>query len=348
VDDPPRAADAWRNLRSRSRDERVPTDSRDALQKYAVDQLDKRLPNIRQNPDPKTVSAERKKLDSLKQAVETWLQDKDFANQLQASETKLVAAEFARDLDELTEQAKNSGLTRSVHQELHRKFQSLIAKNGLTPAQKANAEAASQKHLVAWEREDFLKIYNAHQNREFNALADGCENYLADTKTTPYPRPDQSRAEVVAIKTWLEQFSKNAAYQITGITISGMPTGTISDHDPAAEVRNAANGQSVDRQQNNQSGTFTLSIQSASTINWSSKEPIEIGIWDDAIRKKGECFGIIRLKGDFALLDAVSQAHRVPIDQYDFKPYNGYGGLRVRVEVANPDKLRPPPITERK
>ena len=346
ANDPPRASDAWRNLRSRARDERA-TSSRESLQKYARDQLGMRLPNIPQNSDPKTISAERKKLDALKQAVKPWLEDKDFADHLQASETRLITVEFANDLNELTEQTKKGGLSRTIHQELHRKFLSLLAKKGLTPAQKSNAESASQKHLVDWEKEDFLKIYNAHQTRDFSTLSDCCNNYLA--ANTAYVRPDQSKSEVEAIKAWLDRFNKSVPYPITGIKLVGLPSYTIrSNFDPAVEVRNAKTGGTVEAQQDGQYGTVTLPIRSASTLNWKLGDQLVIGIWEDAINNKGECIGLVRFTGDYSLLEAMSQPTRVPYEQFDYKTWPAFDGLRVQVVVASPDKFRPPPITERK
>jgi len=347
VDDPSHAADAWRKLRGRATDERVPTSARKALQNYAEGEVQKRLPSPRQNSDPKAISTDRKTFDALKQDIEPWHQGKVIADLLQLAETTLIDAEFTNELSNLVEESKNSGLSRDVHKELHSKFQPLLTKNSLSPGQKAKAEVESRKHLANWEQDDFLKLYNAHRTNDFIALSDNCDNYL-NISNNPYIRPDQSDNEVKAIKVWLDQFKTNVAYNITGIKLIGLPYYEIrSRFDPAVEVRNSVTGGTINAQKNNQHGTVTLPIGSASTLNWKLGDPLEIGIWDDAIHYKGYCIGVVQFAGDYSLLKAISQPTKVLHLEHDFKAYN-FHGLQVQLEVSDPSKFRPPPLTERK
>jgi hypothetical protein len=343
--DPLTAEGAWRKLHDRARDERVLEASREALKKYAAAQLGAVLPNPQQDLDPKSLSAERKKFDALKQALRPWLQDKDIEALLQSAETKFINLEFTTELRELVDKSNDSELPRENHKDLHSKFQLLIAKKHLTLVQKAKAEAVSREHLVNWEQEDFRKILNAYSTKKFQLLSDSCDNYL--NKSNPYYRIDRSEKEVISIKIWLDKYKTYVAYKITGIKMIDLPSGYVWNYKPAVQIRNPTTGDTLHPEVKKGSGTFNLPINGASTLNWKLSDPLEIGIWDGTINIKGTCIGVVKFDGDFALFDAILRPIKVPYEEYDYKNENGLANLKVQLEVSvsDLDKFRLPPLT---
>lgn len=337
------AEGAWRTLRDRVKNERVTEASREALKKYAAAQLGAVLPNPQENLDPKSLSSERKKFDALKQALRPWLQDKDIADQVQMAETKFINLEFTTELRELVAKSNESELPRESHKDLHSKFQLLIAKKHLSPGQKAKAEAESLEHLASWEREDFRILNNAYLTKNFAILSDGCDNYL--NKSNPYYRIPRSEKEVTSIKIWLDKHKTYVAYKITGIKMIDLPSGYVWNYKPAVQIRNPTTGDTLCPEVKKGSGAFTLPINGASTLNWKLSDPLEIGIWHDTINIKGQCIGVVKFKGDFALFDAILQPIKVPYEEHDYKNNNGLANIKVQLEVSDLDKFRLPPLT---
>lgn len=337
------AEGAWRKLRDRARDERVLPEPREALKKYAAAQLGAVLPNPQENLDPKSLSAERKKFDDLKQALGPWLQDKDIKDQMHLVETKFIDLEFSNELRDLADKSNMSELPREIHKDLHSKFQLLIAKKHLSLVQKAKAEAVSREHLANWEQEDFRKIFNAYSTKNFLILSDSCDNYL--NKSNPYHRIDRSENEVTSIKIWLDKFKTNVAYRITDITLISMPS-YYGNYTPAVQIRNRKTGDTLHPEVKKGSGTFTLPINGVSTLNWKLSDPLEIEIWQGSINSKGYCIGVVQFNGDYALLDAILRQTGVPYEEHDYKGYNDFAKLKVQLEVPDRGKFLLPPLTE--
>ena len=343
--DPLTAEGAWRKLHDRARDERVSPEPREALKKYAAAQLGVVLPNPQENLDPKSLSAERKKFDALKQALRPWRQDKDIEAFLQSAETKFINLEFTTELRELVDKSNMSELPREIHKDLHNKFQLLIAKKHFSLVQKAKAEAVSREHLANWEQEDFRKILNAYSTKKFQLLSDSCDNYL--NKSNPYYRIDRSEKEVTSIKIWLDKYKTYVAYKITGIKMIDLPSGYVWNYKPAVQIRNPTTDDTLHPEVKKGYGTFNLPINGASTLNWKLSDPLEIGIWDGTINIKGTCIGVVKFDGDFALFDAILRPIKVPYEEYDKKNENGLANLKVQLEVSvsDLDKFRLPPLT---
>ena len=340
--DPLSAEGCWRKLRDRARDERVLPAPREALKKYAAAQLGTVLPNPQENLDPKSLSAERKKFDALKQAVGPWLQDKDISDLVQLAETKFIDLEFSNELRDLADKSNTSGLSRESHKDLHSKFQLLISKKHLSPVQKAKAEAESREHLANWEREDFTILNNAYLTKNFAILSDSCDNYL--DKSNPYHRIDRSEKEVTSIKIWLDKLKTNVAYRVTGIKLIDLPNGSLWEYTPAVQIRNSRTGDTLHPEVKKGSSTFTLPINGVSTLNWKLSDPLEIGIWQGSINSKGGCIGVVQFKEDYALLDAILRQTRVPYEEHDYKGNNYFAKLKVQMEVPDLGKFLLPPL----
>ena len=341
--DPLTAEGAWRKLHGRARDERVLAASREALKKYAAAQLGAVLPNPQQDLDPKSLSAELKKFDDLKQAVGPWLQDKDISDLVQLAETKFIDLEFSNELRDLADKSNTSGLSRESHKDLHSKFQLLIAKKHLSPVQKTKAEAESREHLANWEREDFTILNNAYLTKNFAILSDSCHNYL--DKSNPYRRIERSENEVTSIKIWLDKLKTNMAYKIMGIKMIDLPSSYLGNYTPAVQIRNSRTGDTLHPEVKKGSSTFTLSINGVSTLNWKLSDPLEIGIWQGSINSKGYCIGVVQFKEDYALLDAILRQTRVPYEEHDYRGNNYFAKLKVQMEVPDLGKFLLPPLT---
>jgi len=345
VRDNPNAADAWRQLRDRARDERAPEDTRNSLQKFAFEQILKRMPPI--GEPPKDLAEARKRFELLKKVIDPWRQDKTVADALQGVDQKLTAAEFRTQLAQLKKQAATED--RKVHEDVNGKYQMLISKPGMTGDQKKAAENDSEEHLRNWELDEFTKLFNAYSSKEFSKLADTCNKYLDGPPPFHKHRPDVAVVEAGAIRKWLQQFNKSATYSINGIKLSGLPNYTFP-FDPAVEVRiGTGNTQTaINAQADSQTGTVVLKTLSTTTLNWRKGEPIAIEVWDDKIRNPGYCFGLVNFDGEYGLLDAVSAMRRVPCESYDYKSYTDLRNLEVGLSIPSPSPLDLPRITSRK